>query len=106
MRLVVIITVFISAEVHERSVESVHGVLDALGVTPLSRNDLFNVLVNPFVEKYQSVIDYAGVEVDVKEDGSKGMDTADIQSLVQDVAVRCLEIGCKVSASTWRSLAC
>ncbi|KAF6755958.1 hypothetical protein DFP72DRAFT_990005 [Ephemerocybe angulata] len=95
VRLVVIIAVFISAESHQTTTQNIHSTLDALGVVPLTRNDVFNVLVNPFVEKYACLINYAKTEIVVKEDGSKGMDPPDIEALVEDVAVKCLEIGCK-----------
>lgn len=60
---------------------------DTLGLTPLSRKDIFNVLLNPFIEKYNAVIEYAKVEV--------GMRTKEVRDLVEEVAIRCLEVGCK-----------
>ena len=96
VRLVVIIVVFISAENNQTSVHDVHSALDALGVVPLTKNDIFNVLINPFVEKYATLLDYARKEVGVKEDGSKGMGPPQIRELVEELAVKCLEVGCKV----------
>jgi hypothetical protein len=95
----VIIVVFISAENNQTSVLDVHSALDALGVVPLTKNDIFNVLINPFVEKYATLLDYARKEVGVKEDGSKGMGPSQVRELVEELAVKCLEVGCKVRSS-------
>lgn len=92
------IAVFISAETHQTSVPDIHAALDALGVTPLTRTDIFNILINPFVEKYHSVLEYARQEVSVGDEGTRGMENSEITKLAEDVAVKCLEIGCKVSA--------
>lgn len=44
-------------------------------------------MLNPFIEKYASVIDYAKVEV--------GLNPKEVRELVEEVAIKCLEIGCK-----------
>jgi len=69
---------------------------EALGLGPITRKDIVNVLVNPFVEKYNHVKDYALREVDMNDDGSKGMSAKEFEELVEEVAIRCLEIACKV----------
>jgi hypothetical protein len=92
------IAVFISAEAHQTSVHDVHATLDALGISPLTRTDVFNVLINPFVEKYHTVFEYARQEICGGDEGTKGMDNFEITKLAEDVTVKCLEIGCKVSA--------
>ena len=93
----VIVTLFISAESRPTTVADLHSALEALGVTPLTRADAFNVLINPFVEKYKPVVDYACEEISVKGDGTKGMDQTAIRELIEEVAAQCLEIGCKVN---------
>lgn len=65
--------------------------LEPLGLLPIARQDIFNVMVNPFVEKYQSILEFARAEV--------GLSQKDIGILVQEVAVRCLSEGCKVRLS-------
>jgi hypothetical protein len=55
---------------------------------PVTRKDIFNVMVNPFVEKYQPILEFARAEVGLKQ--------KEINLLVEEVAVRCLEEGCKV----------
>ena len=80
---------------------AIHRILENLGLAPLTRRDAYNILINPFVERYLSVIQYAQEEIGVREDGSKGMDVPEIESLMEEVGAKCLEIGCKV-----RSCAC
>jgi hypothetical protein len=48
-------------------------------------------MINPFVEKYQSILEFARTEV--------GLSQKEIGVLVQEVAVRCLPEGCKVCLS-------
>lgn len=62
--------------------------LEPLGLLPITKQDIFNVMINPFVEKYQSILEFARTEV--------GLSQKEIGMLVQDVAVRCLAEGCKV----------
>ncbi|KAH6912697.1 hypothetical protein BKA70DRAFT_1559177 [Coprinopsis sp. MPI-PUGE-AT-0042] len=96
VRLVVIISIFIAAESSRSDTQQIHSNLEAAGLTPLSRNDMYNVLINPFVEKYAAVIDYASEEVGMSDlDGEKGMSGSQIDELIQEVARKCLEIGCK-----------
>ena len=62
--------------------------LEPLGLLPITRRDIFNVMINPFVEKYQSILEFARTEV--------GLSQKEIGVLAQEVAVRCLSEGCKV----------
>ena len=78
---------------------AIHRRLENLGLTPLTRRDAYNVLINPFVERYRSVADYAQEEIGVQGDGRKGMSDAEIESLMEEVGAKCLEIGCKVRSS-------
>jgi len=78
---------------------AIHRKLENLALTPFTRRDAYNVLINPFVERYHSVTEYAQEEVGVQGDGSKGMSDAEIESLMEEVGTRCLEIGCKVRSS-------
>ena len=78
---------------------TIHRKLENLGLAPLTRRDAYNVLINPFVERYLSVIEYAQEEIGVQEDGSQGMSGLEIDSLMEEVGAKCLEIGCKVRSS-------
>ncbi|KAH9480433.1 hypothetical protein JR316_0007033 [Psilocybe cubensis] len=95
VRLVVLVLVFLAADNLHMSTTAIRAKLEALGVMPLTRKDVFNVLINPFIERYNYVLDFAKQEVGIMDDGTKGMSAADIDSLVEDVALKCLEIGCK-----------
>ncbi|TFK40782.1 hypothetical protein BDQ12DRAFT_770762 [Crucibulum laeve] len=94
-RLVVLIAVFIAAENLQQDPSIVHARLETLGVLPLTDKDLYNVLINPFVERYNVLLSYAREEVGVKEDGTKGMDAKQIRDLVEVVCMKCLEVACK-----------
>lgn len=72
-------------------VTSFHGKLEAIGLLPLTKEDLFNIMINPFVEKPTLLLEYAKDRI--------GMCVKDIKDLVQDVAIKCLEIGSKVRTS-------
>ena len=99
VRLVILIVIFIAADNLHMPTSAIHRKLESLGLTPLTRKDAYNILINPFVERYLSVMEYAQEEIGVQEDGSKGMNTAETSSLMEDVGARCLEIGCKVRSS-------
>lgn len=73
------------------AVTSFHGKLEAIGLLPLTREDLFNIMINPFVEKHALLLEYAKEEM--------GMSVKDAKELVQDVAIKCLEIASKVRTS-------
>jgi hypothetical protein len=64
---------------------------------PITRRDVFNILVNPFVESFASLLEFAAEEIGVKEGGSKGMNPFECQDLVAEVVAKCVEISCKVS---------
>jgi len=68
--------------------------LEPLGLLPITRQDIFNVMVNSFVEKYQSILEFARTEV--------GLSQKEIGVLVREVAIRCLSEGCKACLS-WLS---
>ena len=91
-----LVVVFLSADNLYLSHSAIRTKLETLGVTPITRRDLFHVLINPFIERYHSVISFARQEVSVNNDGLKGMNVSEIESLVEEVASKCLEIACKV----------
>jgi hypothetical protein len=65
-----------------------HAKLDALGVLPLTKEDLVLVLKNPFVEAGSGVLDFAKKKL--------GFDDDALMQVAEDVALGCLEISCKV----------
>ncbi|KAF9533110.1 hypothetical protein CPB83DRAFT_942409 [Crepidotus variabilis] len=95
VRLVILIVVFIAADQLNMTAAAVKAKLEPLGMMPVTRRDVFNILVNPFVEKFQTLREFAKSEVGVNEDDSKGMKLEEVEKLAQDVAVRCTEISCK-----------
>lgn len=74
------------------AITAFHNKLEVIGLLPLTREDLFNIMINPFVEKHALLLEYAKEET--------GMSAKDIKDLVQDVAIKCLEIASKVRTST------
>lgn len=87
VRLVLLLTVFLSKHLERNTPSALKAKFVTLGLTPLSRKDIFNVLVNPFIEKYNPVIEFAKTEVK--------MLPQELRELVEEVAIRCLEVGCK-----------
>jgi hypothetical protein len=89
---VIILTVFLSDNcLTHTTPATLKSKLEPLGLTPLTRKDVVNVLVNPFVERYSQILEYALAEV--------GLGSKEVREMVEEVAVRCLEIGCKVSST-------
>ncbi|KAF8903160.1 hypothetical protein CPB84DRAFT_1728604 [Gymnopilus junonius] len=95
VRLVMLLLVFLSAEDTRMSTTAIKAKLDLLGLTPVTKRDIFNVLVNPFVEKFNTIMNFARAEVSTTDEGSKGMSPIEIEALVEEVADKCLEIACK-----------
>jgi hypothetical protein len=79
------------------SLPTLRAKLETLGLMPITRRDVFNILVNPFVESFDSLLEFAAEEIGVKEDGSKGMSRLECMDLVAEVVAKCVEISCKVS---------
>ncbi|KAF9013286.1 hypothetical protein BDQ17DRAFT_1343128 [Cyathus striatus] len=94
-RLVILIVIFVAAENLDQTPEYVQAKVDALGVGPVTKKDLYNVLINPFVERYNVLLQYASAAVGVKVNGSPGMENAEVLGLMEQVALKCIEIGCK-----------
>jgi hypothetical protein len=90
VRLVLLLTVFLSDScLTHTTPTTLKSKLEPLALTPLTRKDIFNVLVNPFVERYTPILEYARVEV--------ALNAKQVRELVEEVAVKCLEVTCKVS---------
>jgi hypothetical protein len=90
VRTVLLLTVFISDNCLAHTTPATFkSKLEPLGLLPVSKRDIYNVMINPFVDRYAPILTFARVEV--------GMNTKEVMELVEEVAVKCLEIGCKVS---------
>jgi hypothetical protein len=53
----------------------------------LTKKDIFNVMLNPFIEKFSGVVEYAKVYV--------GLRSKEVKELLEEVAIKCLEVSCK-----------
>jgi hypothetical protein len=94
VRLVLILATFLAND-HGNNVTTINQKFETLGVTPITRDDIQQILMNPFVEQYSIVTNYAKRMV-AREDDTKGLSDEEILKLLTDVACRCLELGCKV----------
>ncbi|KAF5382555.1 hypothetical protein D9615_002846 [Tricholomella constricta] len=95
VRLVILITFFSATENLHCSPSAIHVKLEALNLIPLTRKDVLNILVNPFVDRYQVLLDYAQWGMGEKEHGAKGMTMKEFKELVGEIISRCLEVACK-----------
>ncbi|KAF8645256.1 hypothetical protein AX16_008081 [Volvariella volvacea WC 439] len=95
VRLVILVTIFIDPALYDANTAAIHAKLESLHLTPITRLDIINILSNPFVDRYQSLLDYARREVSVRKDGNKGLDAGEIRDLVLEVVCKCLEVACK-----------
>ncbi|KAJ3507525.1 hypothetical protein NLJ89_g6256 [Agrocybe chaxingu] len=98
VRLVVLVVIFTSADnpnMLTLTAATIRTKLDTLGLMPVTPKDAYNILLNPFVERYTALINFAKEEIGVRGDGSKGMSQVDIDRLFEDAAAKCVEIACK-----------
>ncbi|KAH7921919.1 hypothetical protein BV22DRAFT_1131886 [Leucogyrophana mollusca] len=88
VRVVMLLTVFLSDHVQlHNSVGHIKTKLEPLGLLPLTRKDIVDVMINPFIERHLPIMKYAKEELK--------MSIKEIKELVQEVAEKCLEVGCK-----------
>ncbi|KIM65938.1 hypothetical protein SCLCIDRAFT_1211945 [Scleroderma citrinum Foug A] len=89
VRTVMLLTVFLFDGIIPPSapLATARSKLETLNLLPLTRQDLVNVMTNPFIEKPQILLEYAKEDMD--------MSPKMIKELVQEVAVACLEVGSK-----------
>jgi hypothetical protein len=69
--------------------------LEPLRLGPLTRKDLLNLFINPFMQRFTPLLDYMETAFE-NEDGSFGLPQAEINSIIEEVAAKCLERECKV----------
>lgn len=99
MRLVLLLQVFLSESTFtigppigdnppRNYVDNCTEKIEAISLDPVQRSDLVEVLASKFApDRFRGVLEYGRVAL--------GMSKAEIEDLVQEVAFRCLEIGCK-----------
>lgn len=91
-----LLTVFLPGNV-SLTVSSLRDQLAGLKLSPITKNDLRNLLISPWMEDFEGIVSYMRKEVLSDVTGRKGMLPVEISALMDEVALRCLEIGCKVS---------
>ena len=84
VRLVMLVTVF-----NGHTPATVHAKLESLKLLPLTKRDVHNVLLNPFIERHTNVMEYAKTHLD--------FEPKEMRAFLEDIATKCLEITCKVS---------
>lgn len=82
VRLVMLVTVF-----NGHTPATVHAKLESLKLLPLTKRDVHNVLLNPFIERHTNVMEYAKTHLD--------FEPKEMRAFLEDIATKCLEITCK-----------
>lgn len=96
VRIVLLMTVFTNPDGGSVNASTVRSRLDSLKLGPITRVDICNVFINPYLERYNALLEYLRTDIQNGDDGQKGMTPEEIRAVVEDVAVRCLELECKV----------
>ncbi|KAF5369469.1 hypothetical protein D9758_002713 [Tetrapyrgos nigripes] len=94
VRLVILVIVFLSNDNNHPTIP-IKTRLETLKIGPVTRLDLYNVLIHPFVERYSSVFDYMRSDMETSEEGKKGLNQREMRAVVDEVAARLLEFDCK-----------
>jgi hypothetical protein len=89
VRVVILLAVLLSDNYTHTTYVTLKPKFEQLGLLPLTRKDIYNIMTNPFVERYAPVSEFAVREM--------GFDDKEMKELIEEVAIRCLEVGCKVS---------
>ncbi|KAG7088430.1 hypothetical protein E1B28_012423 [Marasmius oreades] len=93
VRLVVLLTVFMAADVDNLITVKVR--LEDLNIGPLKKEDVYNLLVHPLMDRCTTVFDYMRSEMASSEDAQQGLGAKEIQEVIDNVAARLLEVDCK-----------
>ncbi|KAF8827589.1 hypothetical protein HHX47_DHR4000120 [Lentinula edodes] len=97
VRLVILLTAFLSVEREPDTpscVPSLKAKLEPLKLGPITSTDMLNILVHPFTDRYQPVLDYMKSEL-ANSEGKKGLNQVDIKDVIRNVSTRLLELDCK-----------
>jgi hypothetical protein len=84
-----LLTVFVAAPGVDPSPRVLHSKLEALKLTPVSKRDILNVFLNPFIERHKSLLNYALAY--------SGLESRECQDFLKELVAKCLEIPSKVS---------
>jgi hypothetical protein len=82
-----LLTIFIGCP--KATPDTLHLSLERLNLTPVSSEQIANVLLTPYLEQFSSVLHYARVYCEIGDDMT-------FSPFLADVAVRCLEVPSKV----------
>ncbi len=90
-----LLTVFLPGD-NNLNVTNVREQLATLKLGQITKTDMRNLMINPYMEHFNGLVDYMRQEVVSDVTHKKGMTSSEVLTLVEEVACRCLEIGCKV----------
>ncbi|KAF9267428.1 hypothetical protein L218DRAFT_920273 [Marasmius fiardii PR-910] len=95
VRLVVLLTVFMAADTDNLNTVKVR--LEDMNIGPLKKEDVYNLLVHPLMDRCTTLFDYMRSEMASEDRGQRGqgMSEKEIQEIIDDVAARLLEVDCK-----------
>jgi hypothetical protein len=95
VRVVLLMTVFTNPDGAHVNFSTIRSRLGPLKLGPLTRTDICNLFINPFLERFNPLLEYLRVEFQNAADEWKGMSSAEIRGLIEEVATRCIELECK-----------
>ncbi|KAK7056770.1 hypothetical protein VNI00_002487 [Paramarasmius palmivorus] len=94
VRLVVLLTIFFPADSWNVPVATIKARLEELDFGPVTRQDLYNLLMHPFTDRCESVLSYMLKEME-SDHGKTGLSEKEIEQVANDVALRLIEVDCK-----------
>ncbi|EEB92532.1 hypothetical protein MPER_08943, partial [Moniliophthora perniciosa FA553] len=95
VRLVVLLTVFLPASsLNNVSVATIKSRLEELKFGPVTKQDLYNLLIHPLTDRCDSILNYMRTEM-ASDQGHQGLSEKEINRVVDDVAARLIEVDCK-----------
>ena len=92
----ILLSIFAPPENTNLTVSIIKSRLEPLRLGPLTRKDLLNLFINQFMQRFTPLLDYMETAFE-NEDGSFGLPQPEINSIIEEVAAKCLERECKVS---------
>lgn len=91
-----LLTVFLPGD-SSLKVSNIREQVAALQLGQITKMDMRNLMINPFMEQFEGLVTYMLQEVVSDVTNKPGLSEADeVVPLVEEVASRCLEISCKV----------
>ncbi|KIY72526.1 hypothetical protein CYLTODRAFT_449880 [Cylindrobasidium torrendii FP15055 ss-10] len=93
VRHVMLLMIFLPGDISV-SVPTAQAEITRLKLGPVTKTDMKSLMISPWMEKFEGLVNYMRKEV-ISDQASRGLTSAEIFSLMDEVAVRCLEINCK-----------